>query len=294
MHRHTFYIILGSGLFMIILTILCCKGLFTSYARMNFERMIEYNKKFLKKKTYTQNIEKNIFQTWHTKNIPDEFKSIVKFLRLQNPEYKYHIYDNDDIEHFIKKYYPEYWESYNMIDPQYGAARADFFRYMVVYHYGGVYFDIKSGASRPLRKIIKSKDTFVCSGWGEIGHPEKYINWAIIAKKGHPILRHMLDDIDNAIKNYDVDEDGVGGWGVLKLTGPIRYSDIIDKYKHKYKIREYSSLSKSKLVYNYTFKMNADVVNCAIFNGTKGMIGNCNHSGSKKKYGELGIPIVKK
>ena len=85
MHRHTFYIILGSGLFMIILTILCCKGLFTSYARMNFERMIEYNKKFLKKKTYTQNIEKNIFQTWHTKNIPDEFKSIVKFLQLQNP-----------------------------------------------------------------------------------------------------------------------------------------------------------------------------------------------------------------
>ena len=46
----------------------------------------------------------------------------------------------------------EYGESilscYLRIDPVYGAARADLFRYLLLYRTGGVYLDIKSAARR--------------------------------------------------------------------------------------------------------------------------------------------------
>ena len=83
-------------------------------------------------KSYQQKIEKNIFQTWYDKeNLPKKFKKITDYLKLQNPEYTY-LYDDTDIEQFVKTHYPEYFDSYIMINPKYGAARADFFRYMVV------------------------------------------------------------------------------------------------------------------------------------------------------------------
>jgi mannosyltransferase OCH1-like enzyme len=159
MHSKTFYIILGCGILFIALSILVCSGLFNPYEGMDPEQYRRYNKKFMKRKPYSQNIEKNIFQTWRTKDIPQEFKYITEYLKLQNPEYNYYLYDDDDIDNFIKTYYPKYWTSYKMLAPEYGAARADFFRYMVIYHYGGVYLDIKSGASVPftLKNILTGR-----------------------------------------------------------------------------------------------------------------------------------------
>ena len=244
-------------------------------------------------KPYQQKIEKNIFQTWYDKeNLPKKFKKITDYLKLQNPEYTYHLYDDTDIEQFVKTHYPEYFDSYMMINPKYGAARADFFRYMVVYHYGGVYFDIKSGAELALRNIIKPTDEFVSSGWEFLIHPEKYINWCIIAKKGHPLLKHVLDEINTAIQNYDPDRDGVGAMAVLKLTGPFHYSDIIEKHKDKYNITYYDSIKESKLVYNHTEKKHLDSLSCSLFNISKGAIGKCNHTGKKKRYNELTDPVV--
>ena len=65
----------------------------------------------------------------------------------------YYIYNNSQMESFVKEHFPEYYESYSSINKEYNVAKTDFFRYMVVYHYGGVYIDIKSGFKVPLREI---------------------------------------------------------------------------------------------------------------------------------------------
>ena len=44
------------------------------------------------------------------------------------------------------------------------VERADFFRYMVILKYGGVYSDIDTECRRPLSSIIKARDTMVV-GW---------------------------------------------------------------------------------------------------------------------------------
>ena len=80
------------------------------------------------------------------------------------------------------------------------------------------------------------------------------------------------DEINYSIQNYDIKKDGVGQMGVLKLTGPLKYSDIIDKHKHKFKIKYYKNLDKSRLIYNYTFKNIFDNISCNIYVMTKGKI----------------------
>ena len=283
------YILLGIGIILSVMVICISCSLFTPYNKMNVDHYEKFNSKL---KPYKQKIEKNIFQTFGGGAMPEKFKKITKYLKLQNPEYKYHLYDDNDILAFITTHYPEYLESYNMINSDYGAAKADFFRYMVVYHYGGVYFDIKSGASVPLRKIIKPKDEFVSSGWSWL-YPEKYINWCIMAKKGHPLLKYVLDGINDAIKSYELEKDGVGQQGVLNLTGPYRYSNILEQHVSKYKIHHYRNIKKSKLIYNYCFKNNMDVLSCGLMSVTAGKVGSCNHSaGIAKKYNVLSSPVV--
>ena len=252
-------------------------------------------KDYKKPKNYKQLIEKNIFQIYGSKKLPKKFKKIVNHLRNQNPEYKYHLFDDYDMENFIKNNYPEYWESYYLISQKYIVAKGDFFRYLIVYHYGGVYFDIKSGCKVPLRKIIKPDDEMILTDWNISGiNIDEYIQWCIICKKKHPILKIILDTINSKIKNYNFVRDGYGHFGVLRLTGPRIFSKILNKNKNKYNITKYNNLINHNLVYSYLDKNNFDFFNCGIKTVTKNSLGYCNHSSSKKRYSILNSPIIDK
>ena len=84
----------------------------------------------------------NIFQTWHTKNMPYHMKLNVARIRYFNPEFKYYLFDDEDCREFIKKHFPLsiLW-AFDKLRP--GAFKADLWRYCVLYIHGGIYMDIK-------------------------------------------------------------------------------------------------------------------------------------------------------
>jgi mannosyltransferase OCH1-like enzyme len=243
-----------------------------------------------------QQIQKKIFQISEPKYMANEkpYKKIIDKLKKQNPEYKYHLYDNDDMEKFVKFYYPKYWKTYKMIAPEYFVAKADYFRYMIIYHHGGVYFDLKSGSKLPLRDIIKSDDQMLVVKWrNEInGIIDKAINWCVIARKEHPILKLVLDKIHNKILNYDLKKDGVGQKGVVNLTGPKLLEKVVYKNIDKYNVTVYDNLIDNILVYNYLNKNFIDASLCRLYNITKGVIGRCTHITKRKRYTILTSPII--
>lgn len=198
------------------------------------------------------------------------------------------------MENFIRENYPKYWKTFNMINPEYIVAKSDYFRYMVVYHYGGVYFDLKSGANVPLREIINPEDHFIITNWLTNSKIiiDKVINWCIISKKGHPLLKKVLDTIHNKILNYDYKKDGYGKPGVLNLTGPKLYEKVIYENIDKYNITVYTDLINNKLVYNYFDTKFYHSFLCNLYNNTNGKIGFCTHTAKKKKYSLLKTPIV--
>ena len=63
--------------------------------------------------------------------------------------------------------YKEEYNAYHKINPKYGAARADFFRYIIIRDQGGIYLDLKSNSSVPFREIIKPNDTYLLSSWAD-------------------------------------------------------------------------------------------------------------------------------
>lgn len=200
-------------------------------------------------------IPKIIHQTYSSSVLPDELESIARDLRLRNPDWEYRFYDEKARSSFIlKNYDSEVYSIYNSINPSYGAARADLFRYLVLYKEGGVYLDIKSSCLVPLSDLIDENDEFFISNWPNLKGEEfygagllkelkglehgEYQQWYIISKPNSPFLEAVIDKVLSNIKKYTPWKIGVAKVGVLRLTGPIPYTlaicPLLNKYSYRY------------------------------------------------------------
>jgi mannosyltransferase OCH1-like enzyme len=215
-------------------------------------------------------------------------ENMVKLANL-NPNWEMKFYSDDDILDFIRTEYDEsVLKSYLSINPKYGAARADLFRYLVVHKCGGLYLDIKSTATLPLDSVIQPNDYFICSNWPdsidgvdtslmgvheELGY-EEYQNWYVCAAPETEVLEKVIQSVCQNIAAYRPIRNGVGGIGVLRTTGPIAYSKIVHQYVLSGQVR-LASNSELGFVYSiYKF-------------GTKG-----HHPKNSKHYGLLSEPVV--
>jgi len=79
-----------------------------------------------------------------------------------------------------------------------GASRADLWRYLVLYEFGGIYSDIDSGVTRPCRFWV-SPDADVVTGIGSRGDVNQ---WVMIYRARHPILAATIRlAVDNILSH---------------------------------------------------------------------------------------------
>ncbi len=189
-------------------------------------------------------IPRIIHQTYSARNRlrGDLLKNIRLIIKL-NPNWEYRFYDDDDVVDFIRNNYSaEVFSAYCRIVPQYGPARADFFRYFLLLKFGGVYLDVKATLTRPLDTCLQNNDVYLLSHWqNKVGekhegwgiHPEcssingEFQQWHIICAPEHPFLRATCRKILQNIDAYDPIKFGTGHMGVLRVTGPIAYTQAI-------------------------------------------------------------------
>ena len=200
-------------------------------------------------------IPKIIHQTYSTKLLPEAFKNNQASLKRQNPDWEYKFYDDADVSNFIGEHYgPTISNIYNKINPTYGAAKADLFRYLLIYKTGGVYLDIKSACKQPLNDLVRQNDKYLLSHWNMNGPGEIYEGygfwpelssipggefqqWHIIAVAGHPFLKAVIEIVLANISRYNPWSYGVGREGVIRTTGPVAYTQaiypILDSFEHR-------------------------------------------------------------
>lgn len=174
--------------------------------------------------------------------LPAAIDESIRRLKALNPGWTYRIYDDGDIQNFIASNYGDETSSiFNSINPLYGAARADLFRYLLMLKEGGVYLDIKSSCSVPFETLIKEDDELLLSfwrnapgdkfaGWGKHkgeGVENEFQNWHIICAPRHPMLQAVVDAVLDNLRNYSMLKQGVGKFGVLRTTGPLAYTKAI-------------------------------------------------------------------
>lgn len=131
---------------------------------------------------YSQKIPKIIWQTMKTNEVPAFMKSYADSWINLNPEYEYRFYDDSDIIAFLKKDFPEYLHGYRKL--KYGASKADLWRYLIIYKYGGVYADMDCKCLRPLREWVSPHSSLVT----QLGINKDLCQWLIISEPLNPIF----------------------------------------------------------------------------------------------------------
>ena len=189
-------------------------------------------------------IPKIIHQTIKDRSsVPKAYLKNIEHLKATNPNYEYHIYDNSDAIAFISKNYDAATlKRFKSINEEYGAAKADYFRYLLLYRLGGVYLDIKSTALKNLDQVLHDEDEYLLSHWKnkpnqryagygiypELSKNGEYQTWHIVASPEHPFLEKVINFVNAKIDLYDPVTSKVGHLGAMQNTGPIAYTKAIE------------------------------------------------------------------
>ena len=199
-------------------------------------------------------IPKKIYRCYSTLEDMKPFQKVFDLTSERMPDYEQIYYTDDMIDEFIRNNFSDrIYSAYKHINPEYGAARADFFRYLVIYFYGGFYMDIKSGPTanikgdefepklhvskgvsgiphfpkHHLRDIFKLEDdwSFVTNVW----FGSEYQQYFILSNKGNLVLKRVIQqvvsNIEHGIKKKEVYSNG--NISVVAMSGPIAYSLVI-------------------------------------------------------------------
>lgn len=118
-------------------------------------------------------------------------------VRLLNPDYEYLFFDDERVEEFIVREFPQYRAVFESFEVP--IQRYDFFRYLAVYHYGGFYLDLDvllgSGLSTLLERgcvFPFERLTFSHRLRTELGMDWEIGNYAFGAAAGHPFLEAII------------------------------------------------------------------------------------------------------
>ncbi|WP_367865140.1 glycosyltransferase family 32 protein [Pedobacter sp. WC2423] len=162
-------------------------------------------------------IPKIIHQTFKTSKLPLLTRWHIARFRKKNPDYIYEFYDDQRIEAFLaQEYGAEVLSLYKKINI--GAAKADFFRYAVLYKKGGVYVDIDSGINGSLNQFIEPGDAAIIT---REGNPDLFAQWALIYSPEHPFLKKTMEMVLENIRQNKYPHD------VHQMTGPTVYTKAI-------------------------------------------------------------------
>jgi mannosyltransferase OCH1-like enzyme len=144
----------------------------------------------------------NIIQTWKTYDMNATHYELVMKMRQNNPDANHMFFDDEQILNFVGTVFPQYKDIFNGFP--YKIQQIDFFRYLAIYHFGGIYLDLDMDIYRCL-DVFQNKT--VCSFPIEnydITQNMLIGNYAFYAPKGHPFIWHIIDTIVNAPNIDDV------------------------------------------------------------------------------------------
>lgn len=192
-------------------------------------------------------IPPKIYQTFKTERLPLITRWHIYKLKKRNPDFEYHFFKDEDILNFIKSEFDEeVYCQYQKLNI--GAAKADFFRYAILFKFGGIYLDIDSVIREKISSFVSIENDSALISLGK--HKKNYVQWALFYESGHPFLEEtwklVIDNIKTNRYPYDVH----------KMTEPTVYTQAINnclQKAHSIMFRELSVDYDQKAKFSYLF-----------------------------------------
>lgn len=178
--------------------------------------------------TSAKAIPRIVWQTNYSNRVTMPVYANFLFNRWLTPEFEYRYHDDEACEAFIEHHFPgRYSDAFKRL--QIGAAKADFWRILVLLKEGGIYLDIDSNfAARPEDVIGSDEEAvFIAMDNGEV------TNYCLAARAGHPALQLMADRIAQNIEEGTITS-------VYDMTGPTVVDAVVKETQAR--IRNYREI----------------------------------------------------
>jgi mannosyltransferase OCH1-like enzyme len=170
-----------------------------------------------------------VVQTWKTRHVTDPLmasmqRSVVESIRDTADPVKYVFYDDAQVDAFITTTYPQYERAYRRMSR---IQQLDLFRYAVIYHYGGLYYDMDMVVDKPFDNFHTEACAFPIeferstdAHLHKQGEERLLGNYAFYSPANHPFLKLLIDNIVNGrIAQDDIPDDDCAR--VYYTTGPV-------------------------------------------------------------------------
>jgi mannosyltransferase OCH1-like enzyme len=190
-------------------------------------------------------IPKRIIQTGKSADSRVMFRAAAASLRLLNPDFEHVFFDDQRVEEFIDKEFPNYR---TVVDSfPWRIQRYDFFRYLAVYRLGGFYFDLDVMLASSLTPLLNSGCVFPFERltWSsylrdQCGMDWEIGNYAFGAAAGHPFLEAVISNCVRAQKDREWREAPTKSLprllrdelSVIYSTGPGLVSRTLAEYRN--------------------------------------------------------------
>jgi inositol phosphorylceramide mannosyltransferase catalytic subunit len=172
-----------------------------------------------------QLIPPRIIQTAKHRNLSLKQRAMTANLRLLNPDYEWRFFDNQDVETFIDREFPQHRPVFDAF--RFPIQRYDFFRYLAVYRLGGFYFDLDVLLASDLSSLLPHGCVFPFEGLTfshllrSYGMDWEIGNYAFGAAAGDPFLEAVIENCVRSQKDPSWVEAMMRG--VPRLSRPEHY-----------------------------------------------------------------------
>lgn len=195
-------------------------------------------------------IPKIIHQTWRARELPSIFQKIYDENKRLNPDFEFKIWRHSpcpdaDIDEFLMKEYPDIYKCFEKA--QFGVQKADIARIAILYHYGGIYYDLDILSIKPLKKLIdlEANNVYMALEPAEqtqkiFGSDNVLCNAFIAAPPKHPLFKRALEEVMSLIQRH-----GDNAYKVFNAFG----ADLISKSMQSDNLLNTCKFLNRKLIY---------------------------------------------
>ena len=140
-------------------------------------------------------IPKIIHQMWKTEELPTKYQNAAAAWRAYHPDWEYKFWTDESMLKYMEDNHPDYLDVYNGF--RYPIQRSDFFRYFILYDYGGIYSDLDMFPTENLEKYLTPDVVNFVPSMNAVFYSEmtSIFNGLMIAPRGSGIMREIQKTI---------------------------------------------------------------------------------------------------
>jgi len=139
-------------------------------------------------------VPRTIYTSWISRDMPPGMKSnLDKWRNMNEDDHSFVFFDDGEQRAWMERNCTDYSPAWR--DMELPVARADLFRYCLLFMNGGIWADVDLVPIRPLRDFVPpNADLVVVHDGGMAGEDDHFLyNAFLAAAPGHPVLKRAMD-----------------------------------------------------------------------------------------------------